>query len=221
MTRAVEVPGHALLLATILLSTIAPAAIAANNTTNTSTNGTMNVTEKIVIANVSLPLLPGVFFTAYHNGTAARVVIVYTSFINTTRPTISVTLSDGETRIDREINTSTCSAVICRYTLLLRTNKTTWVYIETRSGNNTRTYNVTLKPPLAATPPSGLFPPLQRLIPFAIVAGLSVRTNKRDAGLGAVAAGLLVFLLSVAGVVEADPKLVVVPIVIGALLLSL
>ena len=132
-----------------------------------------------------------------------------------TCPNTTVTVQPAGVAVVFSQEGAECSGPVCHDSAVINGNYSdatlTVTYGSTR-------YTLTLTRPRGVQGPGSV---LQALIPFAVAAGLAARGDLRLSGLGAVAAGVLVYLGGLLGLWPADPRLVYFTIVAGALMLWL
>jgi len=214
--------GRLLLIALTLLSLLGGLALAeTNTTTTTNTTATTTINVTIEIANVSLTQPPLINIEPrYMNESVLRGALQCVNPVSSACPLVDLVVGyNGAVFYNNTVNL-TCSSPQCIKYIYIPVNTTrVWLYYsyselsETYSQNITVTYFVSTYPQYVNY--------IISMLPFAIMAGLMVRSNPVAAGLGGIAAGVTIYLLGALGYTQYNITVVNIAILVGALLLYL
>ena len=226
----------ALALLAVLLAAAATAAAETNTTTaatNTTTTATNTTTANATTTTSTTPA-PSVTIPAVNVTQRVNVYVTARYVANDTIevswlcnyplspsqcPGTNVTVYAGGRTVARVYfapGNASCGPGYCSDKATVRVNASS-VVVEVCYAGSCRNETVA-RPSLLAGTPAGF---LQALLPFAVAAGAAARGDLRLAGLGAIAAAVVIYLGQELGLWVADPLIVVFSVVAGVVALWL
>ena len=205
-----------MLLALSMMVLAAPAV--AQNETNVTTT----TIAQIVIPNITIKEIPG-FTWNYKQLSDTSIEVILTCLHGVTECGTYRVAAGWNGTIYANVTGSftSCTQNICvsKVTVSGITSHVTWLYIEYSDNYITYEENATIK--LVQKPSYPIAQYFVSMIPFAVIAGMMARGNTKDAGVGGIAAAMIIWLLSAAGVVEYNATIVTLALIVGVMLLWL
>ena len=191
----------------------------ATNTTSTNTTATSEVSVTIPAVNVTQRV--NVYVSARFVSNASIEVSWLCNYpLSPSQcPETNVTVvAGGEpvARVTFAAANATCGPGYCADKATVRVNASTVTLVVCYSGSCRN--ETVARPSLLTGTPAGF---LQSMLPFAIAAGAAARGDLRIAGLGAIAAAVVIYVGQTLGLWAADPLIVTFSIVAGVVALWL
>lgn len=171
----------------------------------------------IVFPNASIQPFPSVFLRAYYIGPDQLKVDVNCFAIVSSCPNVTVSVGWGGAVRYRDTVSWQCGITVCAWSRTYTVAaQTAFVVYEVEADGVAYGQNVTVSYTPLLPGIAGYF---FSMLPFAIIAGLMARGNPTLAGLGGIAAGVILYAMSLMGFVPNIPYAYLMAIVMGALLL--
>ncbi len=202
---------------------LATLSIAQTETNTTVTNATVTNTTIISIivkiANVSVTQPPLINIQPrFVNSSTVEVAIQCVNPLGGACPLVRLVLGHGSQIYYNNTVNVTCTEPQCIQYLYVTVNNTqVWVFYSYREVGETYSQNITITYFVSTYPQYVTY--IISMIPFALLAALIVRSNPVAAGLGAIAAGIGIYILGSLGYVPYNLTLVNIAILVGALIL--